>query len=133
MFLKYDLIPSFASFVDAALDYYKFILDEEDIEAITNPLINEGKDNDPATKLIMTIREIFWNFSDSSFYFGEKLSETGQKSKEKGLFQLLMVDLEYILKDTVEALEVGCTKHSQVRIRNIVISSVYEWERVTTS
>lgn len=68
-------------FVEVALDYYKFILDEEDIEAVTNPLIREGKENenDHATKLIMTLREIFWNFSDSSFFFGEKLSETGEK------------------------------------------------------
>ena len=102
-------MTSFVSFVEAALSYYKFILDEEDIEAITNPLINEGKDNDPATMLIMTLREIFWNFSDSSFYFGEKLSETGEKSKETGLFQLLMIDLEFILRDTVDALQVGHT------------------------
>ena len=77
----YNFNRFFFSFVEVALDYYKFILDEEDIEAVTNPLIREGKENenDHATKLIMTLREIFWNFSDSSFFFGEKLSETGEK------------------------------------------------------
>ena len=62
--------------------------------------------------LIMTLREIYWNFSDSSFYFGEKLSETGEKSKETGLFQLLMIDLEFILRDTVDALQVKATLES---------------------
>ena len=84
----------------AALHYYNFILDELDIKAVTNPLISEGKETQEAgILLIMTIREIFWNFSDRSCYFGEKLAETD-------LFRLLMVDLEYILKDTLERLQV---------------------------
>ena len=88
-------------FVGAALHYYKFILDELDINGVTNPLIHEGKETqDAGILLVMTIREIFWNFSDRSCYFGEKLAETD-------LFQLLMIDLEYILKDTLETLQVS--------------------------
>ena len=83
------------------MSYYKFILEEEDIDAVTNPLVQEARESqDAGPLLIMTIREIFWNFSDSSYYFGEKLADTD-------LFDLLTKDLKYILKDSLEQLQVA--------------------------
>lgn len=87
----------------AALSYYRFILEEEDIDAVTNPLVQEARESqDAGPLLIMTIREIFWNFSDSSYYFGEKLADSD-------LFDLLINDLKFILKDSLEQLQVLCS------------------------
>lgn len=85
-------------FVPLLVKFYEFVFEEFDIEAVTNFFVEEGKgQDDPGYKIILIIREILWNFSDSSFKFGEEIAKTG-------FFEHLIKDLNFIYEDGLENL-----------------------------
>jgi len=71
--------------VKDAIEYYEFVLEELDIDAVQNAFIIELQEfesnpPDPGVKegysLVVTIREILWNYSDSSHSFSESVAES---------------------------------------------------------
>ncbi|XP_052794832.1 uncharacterized protein LOC128227924 isoform X2 [Mya arenaria] len=96
-----------SNFVEEVIDYYGFILDELDIEAVQNAFIEElhgfeanppGENVKEGYNLILTIREILWNFSDSSHRFSETISETS-------LFSKLVHDLQVIYEHEFDEMQ----------------------------
>ena len=70
------------------------------ILAVTSAFVEEAQtDKDPGFLLALTIREILWNFSDSSARFSEAISETE-------IFKYLVNDLDNIWDDGLDQLEV---------------------------
>ncbi|XP_052279283.1 uncharacterized protein LOC127877442 isoform X3 [Dreissena polymorpha] len=90
-----------SQFIEAVIEYYDYILDELDIEAVQNAFIQElhGFDENPPSEnikegysLVLTIREILWNYSDSSYRFSETVSQSIMLKK-------LVHDLEVIFEE----------------------------------
>ena len=93
------------SFVGSLVDYYNFVYDDLDVDGISNGFVEEVKEKeakdpgDHGSLLVLTIREILWNYSDGSHTFSEKISQTD-------LFQKLVRDLEIIKEDDLTDMEV---------------------------
>ncbi|KAL3859214.1 hypothetical protein ACJMK2_009443 [Sinanodonta woodiana] len=79
-------------------DFYECVIEEADIQAFDNRLAQEAFDGDDILKVLVTLREIFWNFTDSCPAFSKAVSETG-------LFGYLVNDLSAIKEDGLNALE----------------------------
>lgn len=92
------------NFVEPLVDYYNFLYDDLDIDGINHGFIEEAnslkeKNNkepqDHGMFLILTVREILWNYSDGSHTFSELVSKTN-------IFEKLVHDLAMILEDDLE-------------------------------
>ncbi|XP_045216641.2 uncharacterized protein LOC123566525 [Mercenaria mercenaria] len=92
------------NFVQALVGYYNFVYDDLDVDGISYGFVDEAnqvkekKNKDPGdhgTLLVLTIREILWNFSDSSHKFSEMISQTD-------LFTKLVHDLEIIKEEDLQ-------------------------------
>ncbi|KAK3610000.1 hypothetical protein CHS0354_032345 [Potamilus streckersoni] len=79
-------------------DFYECVTDEADIQAFDNGLAQEAFDGDEILMVLVTLREIFWNFTDSCPAFSKSVSETG-------LFKYLINDLSAIKDDGLDVLE----------------------------
>lgn len=91
------------------MDYYNFLYDDLDLVGINQGYIDEVnllkekkvKDSaDHGMVLVLTIREILWNYSDGSHRFSEKISNTD-------IFEKLADDLALILEDDLQDMEVS--------------------------
>ncbi|KAK3610002.1 hypothetical protein CHS0354_032347 [Potamilus streckersoni] len=78
-------------------EFYVYVFEAADIKAFDNNLAQEAED-DETLIVLMTIREIFWNFSDSCPAFSKAVAVTG-------IFKYLIDDLSAIKDDGLEVLE----------------------------
>ncbi|KAL4227784.1 hypothetical protein ACF0H5_013220 [Mactra antiquata] len=91
------------NFIEPLVDYYIYLYDELEIDGVTNAFVEETHgaaldDNDDIEHgfpLILTIREILWNYSDGSHTFSQKISETT-------LFESLVQDLQKIYQEGLQ-------------------------------
>ncbi|KAL3859199.1 hypothetical protein ACJMK2_009428 [Sinanodonta woodiana] len=84
-------------FPELLFEFYVYAFEDADIQAFNNKLAQEAEE-DETLKVLMTIREIFWNFSDSCPAFSKAVAETG-------IFKYLIGDLLAIKEDGLEVLE----------------------------
>lgn len=88
MFLKHTLFHFFFSLDKLLVLWYNFVTDYFEIESMMCSFVSEldATENSSASMephlkdgfyVLLTIREVLWNFSDSSHTFSVKLSETG--------------------------------------------------------
>ncbi|KAL3859212.1 hypothetical protein ACJMK2_009441 [Sinanodonta woodiana] len=79
-------------------EFYECVFEEADIKAFDNELAHEAYNGNEILSVIVTLREIFWNFTDGCPGFSKAVSETG-------LFRSLINDLSAITDDGLEVLE----------------------------
>ncbi|KAK3610001.1 hypothetical protein CHS0354_032346 [Potamilus streckersoni] len=91
-----DLVDK--GFPKLLFEFYECVVEEADIKAFNNELADEAFNGDETLSVIVTLREIFWNFTDGCPVFSKAVSETG-------LFKHLVNDLSAIKSDGLEVLE----------------------------
>ena len=96
MYAVFNLSYSLGSVL---VDFYHKVAQQYMVEAFTLAIFNEIDDedsdeDDDGIRLLRLIRQLFWNFSDSSKRFGEQIGEN------KKLFNILGNDLRGMQKET---------------------------------
>ncbi|WAQ97801.1 hypothetical protein MAR_022174 [Mya arenaria] len=81
-------------FVENLVEYYEYVLDALSLSCLTDGQVATRLE-DPGIRLLLTVRRLLWDYSDSCPKFSEVIAEGG-------MFRQLMLDLHFICADDIK-------------------------------